>query len=726
MTPIVFATDGKQVRLGQRIGKGGEGEVYAVDGTADRAVKFYTIADRTLREAKVRKMVADALADRFKLIAFPIAPLRDNAGRFVGFIMAKVDGSKALHELYSPGARKAAFPRADYRFLVHTAANIARAVGAAHAANCVIGDINHSGILISDRAIATLIDADSFQIFDGTRRLPCIVGVPEYTPPELQGQRLETVERTPNHDAFGLAIVVFQLLFMGRHPFSGRPKSSTDLPIEKAIREYRFAYSQKRDVGLDAPPGVPKLDDFSPQIAAAFEGAFGSGGVRERPTAKHWMALLDELEKSLRSCAANGLHYYPAAAKECPWCRMERTLGAALFVPFISEGAPTAGFNFAAANIAAIWRAIEAVSTPPNTAPAPTLRTPTVGPSAEVVAAKRKAWKPKAIGIGLLALAAGILILAPHFFFFALIAGGIGVAQLGSKPSNSAEFVAKYRDIETKFLETEQRQKTRSGNDEFLRLKASLSALKKEYDDLPTEEKRRIDTHNANRREEQLNSHLDRFQIRHYKISHVGPAKLAVLTSYGIETAADISSSRVQAVPGFGTVNSQPLLAWRRKLERGFTYNSSPTPADARAISAIRADIARRATEIKTQLSTGPQRLTSLAASIRQQQATTDPALQYLHDRKTQAIADLNYLGVPTPTVQPPQPQPTPTRFTVPFPARQTTFPAQQTTASGQAPTCPQCGGRMVLRTARRGRGTGRQFYGCARYPTCRGTRPKP
>jgi len=173
-------------------------------------------------------------------------------------------------------------------------------------------------------------------------------------------------------------------------------------------------------------------------------------------------------------------------------------------------------------------------------------------------------------------------------------------------------------------------------------------------------------------------------------------------------------------------LNSQPLLAWRRKMEQGFTYNPSPTPADARAISAIRADIARKATEIKTQLRTGPQRLTSLAASIRQQQATTDPALQYLHDRKTQAIADLNYLGVPLPTVQPPQRQPQPTQFTTPFPTRQTALRAQQTTVGGQAPTCPQCGGRMILRTARRGRGAGRQFYGCARYPSCRGTRPNP
>src|SRR3990170_4772591 len=36
-------------------------------------------------------------------------------------------------------------------------------------------------------------------------------------------------------------------------------------------------------------------------------------------------------------------------------------------------------------------------------------------------------------------------------------------------------------------------------------------------------------------------------------------------------------------------------------------------------------------------------------------------------------------------------------------------------------PQCPTCGSPMQLRTARRGRNAGQQFYGCTRYPTCRG-----
>ena len=39
------------------------------------------------------------------------------------------------------------------------------------------------------------------------------------------------------------------------------------------------------------------------------------------------------------------------------------------------------------------------------------------------------------------------------------------------------------------------------------------------------------------------------------------------------------------------------------------------------------------------------------------------------------------------------------------------------------SPTCPSCGQAMVKRTARRGKSAGGEFWGCASYPECRGTR---
>ena len=42
---------------------------------------------------------------------------------------------------------------------------------------------------------------------------------------------------------------------------------------------------------------------------------------------------------------------------------------------------------------------------------------------------------------------------------------------------------------------------------------------------------------------------------------------------------------------------------------------------------------------------------------------------------------------------------------------------------SSVTPTCDACGKLMVLRTARRGKKAGSQFWGCSSYPACRGTR---
>lgn len=45
-------------------------------------------------------------------------------------------------------------------------------------------------------------------------------------------------------------------------------------------------------------------------------------------------------------------------------------------------------------------------------------------------------------------------------------------------------------------------------------------------------------------------------------------------------------------------------------------------------------------------------------------------------------------------------------------------------TRAKEAPLCPACGSEMVLRTARRRAKAGTQFFGCTRYPGCKGTRP--
>jgi len=60
----------------------------------------------------------------------------------------------------------------------------------------------------------------------------------------------------------------------------------------------------------------------------------------------------------------------------------------------------------------------------------------------------------------------------------------------------------------------------------------------------------------------------------------------------------------------------------------------------------------------------------------------------------------------------------------VAVPKRPEPSPPRTPSAMPDPKACPLCGSPMVLRTARKGANAGSQFYGCSKYPQCRGTRP--
>ena len=55
--------------------------------------------------------------------------------------------------------------------------------------------------------------------------------------------------------------------------------------------------------------------------------------------------------------------------------------------------------------------------------------------------------------------------------------------------------------------------------------------------------------------------------------------------------------------------------------------------------------------------------------------------------------------------------------------ASSTSSSPSSTTRTTTPPACPVCGTGMVMRTARHGKNAGSQFWGCPKYPGCRGTR---
>ena len=246
MTKTLFDAKGNAIRLGREIGRGGEGSVFDVDGRPGLVAKVYHSDLNSGRQSKLAHMVSTVDKSILGYAAWPQETLHaQRNGAINGFLMDKVVNRQPIHMLYSPAHRKQEYPRAAWDFLVFVARNTAAAFSTIHSHGHVIGDVNQGNVVVGGDSKVSLIDCDSFQINANGKLHLCEVGVPHYTPPELQGTTaFDKVPRTANHDNFGLALLVFHLLFGGRHPFSGVPlRNDVGNHLEADIKAFRFAYS---------------------------------------------------------------------------------------------------------------------------------------------------------------------------------------------------------------------------------------------------------------------------------------------------------------------------------------------------------------------------------------------------------------------------------------------------------------------------------------------------
>ena len=197
----------------------------------------------------------------------------------------------------------------------------------------MIGDLRENNILVNENALVTLVDTDSFQVPDPEHHTiyRCPVGTPEYTPPELQGLSFSEITRTPEHDLFGLAVLIFQLLMEGVHPFAGTFLGDSEPPAyETRIREGHFPYSTLGSSLYRPMPSAPPLRILHPRVQDLFMQCFelGHHDPRARPDAQMWVEAMEEAEAVLVVCSTNAQHRYGKHLTACPWCeRTERQNG---------------------------------------------------------------------------------------------------------------------------------------------------------------------------------------------------------------------------------------------------------------------------------------------------------------------------------------------------------------------------------------------------------------
>jgi len=636
--PEVVDSKGRSVVLGKEIGRGGEGAVYEVEAGKDFVAKIYHHALSAEKADKIRTMVGlrtDAVAN---LAAWPVDLLCRRTGEPIGLVMPRVVGRKDIHHLYSPKSRRADFQRADWRFLVRAAANTARAFAAVHDAGCVIGDVNHGGVLVAQDATVRLIDCDSFQVSAAGRRYLCEVGVETFTPPELQGRPFKGVVRTPNHDNFGLAVMAFLILFMGRHPFAGRYLGPGDMPIPRAIEENRFAYGAGRaGAMMQRPPGTPDLDIVGSEVAALFERAFSkqtvSGG---RPSAREWVAGLEQLEKSLKQCAASPSHWLHRSLGECPWCRMEGSTGVSLF-PLVVQGVSGGLFD-----LESLWRQVEAL---PSPGPVPDLPEIRINPSAdaEAVRSKRVSVNVGATLVAVAMIGAGLFGKLQGWgvaLFFGGIAAYFTIRNMFGQSEDVSRFKSASEAATTRWHQALADWRSKAGPGDFDAKKAAIDKLRSEWAALPNIRLQRLEQLERDHRAKQLEHFLDGFEIETAKISGIGPARKRTLESFGIETAADIELSRLALVQGIGPSLQSNLLQWRRGLEGRFRFDPNK-PIDARDIAQVEQGIIAERQGLEARIRTAVVELKQTHARIAAARQHMRPTLEAV--QRDYAQAEANY-----------------------------------------------------------------------------------
>ena len=566
--PTFYDSQNKPFPLGERLGSGGEGTVYSCEDYA-LVAKIYHESVTDDKAEKLRWMAANKNEQLLKVAAWVVDVLRDAPdGKVVGFVMPNVK-AKEIHELYSLKSRRVYFPEATWHFLVHTAANLARAFHNLHKNAHIMGDVNHGNCVVLADGTVKLIDCDSYSVKTDKMRYHCEVGVATHLAPELQGANLSEVTREDKHDNFGLAVIIFQLLFLGRHPFAGNYLGAEDKSIEECIRELRFAYGDDAEHRkVKQPPGTLSLSAVSPRIALMFERAFLT---EDRPEPREWIEALGDLSENLGQCNLHPGHYYFNELAKCPWCEIEAQTGLMLF-PFVTgsnhDGSEKPFNIFTVENLIASFGIGENLPAKPLLPPV--LPPPTV----EVLESKKK--NQELMVRSIVVQFFGLIFLMAFFGIGAAFFVGIcAMIFLLIYMNNPAKYLREDTQTNLSIAQTDWKMFEIQWQQTALpqNLDNDLISVRKKVADYQKFQQQRI--REARELEDVLTQrelfrHLRSITLEDAEIDNFDEQERQWLVGKGIKTAAEITENRIRGFHDFNGDIVPKLLEWREKIELEF------------------------------------------------------------------------------------------------------------------------------------------------------------
>lgn len=308
MCAVVFDATGAGKTLGPELDRGGEGTVYLLPERADLVVKIYAPEKLASRGDQLRDKVEVQIATwpglKNQPLAWPRMSIYDDQGQWIGYVMRRGAGV-TLRKLAHPKLSNQHFPGLSRHFVVESLLQVLRCVQTLHRQGIHLGDVNLNNFLCDPvSGQVTLIDCDSFQIAPSNGPFfPCPVGSQDTTAPEHLGVDFARVRRTSASDAFSLAILMFQCLMLGRHPYDSVGGCN---PVDN-LRQGHFPYGKggARPGSQGAIPQGPWYllwSHLSGRLKNAFIQTFteGAANPQARPGIDDWCLLLKQYQYSIR------------------------------------------------------------------------------------------------------------------------------------------------------------------------------------------------------------------------------------------------------------------------------------------------------------------------------------------------------------------------------------------------------------------------------------------
>lgn len=300
--PACYTEQRRVVRLGKLIKSGGAGSVYFLADDPSRVAKIYhSHIDTRYYQRKLQAMLehrpqipAPVAGESVVQLAWPDYVLFDEHKRVCGFAMPVLDTQRSIELEYILQARQAKAHNLPDGIgaKVSLACNLATLVSALHARQHRVVDMKPVNLrFYRDSLYVALLDCDGFSIQGDGERFPAGQFTPDYLAPELQHVGQIAREQEEAQDRFSLAVIVFQLLNHGIHPYSGRAQTAKvpdDLPGRIAAGCYAYGTETAKNI-LPVPASTHHL--LPGELRKLFDRAF-TGSPARRPSADEWAQIL--------------------------------------------------------------------------------------------------------------------------------------------------------------------------------------------------------------------------------------------------------------------------------------------------------------------------------------------------------------------------------------------------------------------------------------------------